>query len=134
MSVFVTYIAFQLTSRAVKDPSGRAMVLAVENIADKAAILCSPAHLADMYPVGSLLAMKEPYVCLGRSMSLPEIRVTVPTDIEDIPATPGVIWRFESPVSFRSVVLCDSADGSGIEPILHRRRVQAEGQRGGQDR
>jgi hypothetical protein len=82
-----------------EDPSGQALVLQVENLAQRGAVSCSWKFVSSLYPVGSWFAIKEPSVSLGRMTGLPEIQVTVPTDIIELPETADIEWRFASPVS-----------------------------------
>lgn len=84
-------------SSAVEDPNGQAITLAVENICEREAFHYPVAYFAGLFPVGAMLAIKEPSVCLGRTTGIAEVRVSVPTDIERIPSS-DVKWRFDSPV------------------------------------
>lgn len=83
---------------AIEDPSGRALAFAVDNATPEHALLYPYTKLCDIYPLGCVLAIREPYVCLGVASGLPQILVNVPTDIEILPHSP-VVWRFPSPVS-----------------------------------
>lgn len=86
-----------IDSCAVEDPNGQAITLAVENICEREAFHYPVTYFADLFPVGAMLAIKEPSVCLGRTTGIAEVRVSVPTDIERIPSN-DLMWRFDSPV------------------------------------
>lgn len=92
------YLRDRTDNSAIEDPAGRAMALTIEHATPHPAITYAPKKIASLYPIGCVLAIKEPYVCLNVSSALPEILVTVPTDIEILPYAPGM-WRFPSPVS-----------------------------------
>lgn len=82
---------------AIEDPNGLAITLSIENILRRHVVKMPEDKVASMYPVASIIAVKEPYVCLGGTTGIAEIRVSVPTDIVPLPKFVGR-WRFKIPV------------------------------------
>lgn len=82
----------------MEDPNGLAITLAINNISDGAALSVRYNKLKDAYPIGQMFAVKEPYVCLGPTTGIAEVRVAVPTDMVPLPTWEGE-WRYHSPVS-----------------------------------
>jgi hypothetical protein len=85
--------------RGVEDRAGRAITLGVENLFPSFTYAYPYETIVDIFPVGSVLAIKEPYVFLGRTTGVAEIRVSVPSDIERLPLDDPTLWRYDSPVS-----------------------------------
>jgi hypothetical protein len=90
----------------IEDPNGLAITLSVENVMRDIAFSFPYSDLEDLYPVGSVIAVKEPYVCLGVSTGIAEVRVAMPMDIVPMPSWSGS-WRFDSPVS-ASCSMCNA--------------------------
>ena len=87
----------RLTPKAVEDKAGRAIALGIENLFTGFCYKIPYDSLKQLYPVGSILAIKEPYVCLGKSTGVAEIRVTSPLDIAFRPAYDQTLFRYKSP-------------------------------------
>jgi len=83
-------------SSAVEDHNGMAITLSLQNY-DEMPFTLPRAGIEAKYPVGAILAVKEPYVGLGHTTGIAEIRVAVRTDIERLPSSPHTKWRFPSP-------------------------------------
>ena len=84
----------------VEDHSGRAITLSLLNY-DNLPVVLPRSMISDRYPVGAVFAVKEPYIGLGHTTGIAEIRVAVRIDIERLPSSPSTKWRFPSPVGAR---------------------------------
>jgi hypothetical protein len=85
--------------RAVEDCKGQAIALTIENYFKTPSIAISYDRIKDEFPVGMVLAVREPYIHFGSWTGLPEILVTVPTDLEVMRENAGISWRCSTPVS-----------------------------------
>jgi hypothetical protein len=90
--------------RAVEDHKGQAIALTVENFYSTPSINIPYAQIQGAYPIGLVLAIREPYVHYGFWTGLPEIIVIVPTDFDVLRDHGDRNWRCESLVSARIVM------------------------------
>ena len=81
----------------MEDRFGHSLTLAIDAPFDSPAITVSGPRIGSAYPVGCVLAIKEPYVRIRPTTGIPEIRVSSPTDIVDLPISIPFEWRYESP-------------------------------------
>lgn len=54
--------------------------------------------IQQLYPIGSVMSIKEPYVRFSPTAALPEIDIGFPTDIVLLPGTGRVTWAYDHPV------------------------------------
>ena len=82
-------------------------------------------EIENKYPIGAILAVKEPYIGLGHTTGIAEIRVGVYTDVERLPSSPNTKWRFESPVSRQVTSLAlTSSPTRRYQSVRQRREPQ----------
>lgn len=84
----------------IEDADGNALPLVIEYPLPVPALYFSLGALVELHPIGSVVAIKEPWVRFGPYSVHPEICVTVPVDAVQLYGDGGVTWKHGNPVSF----------------------------------
>lgn len=83
----------------VEDRLGNAIMLFTEYPLPAPAVSYPQPFLNQIYPVGAVLQVKEPFIHFGSLSGQPEIHVGIPTDLIELWRDGGMEWRSESMVS-----------------------------------
>lgn len=79
----------------MEDVHGQAMAITIDNYFHAPALTIAYKRIINIFPIGLVMIVREPYVGLGLWTGLPEIRVSVPTDIQVLAGDGGREWNFE---------------------------------------
>ena len=90
-----------LTPSGVEDENGHAITLNIDHIYPYPSIFADKDTFESIYSRGVILAVFEPYVRYGPTTGVPEICVSIPTDVIEIPRKQRFI-PFLCPSSFVS--------------------------------
>ncbi|KAK4686583.1 hypothetical protein P7C73_g3545, partial [Tremellales sp. Uapishka_1] len=77
----------------VEDAKGKALPCFVEVPLPRPAMTYPSSFLCHLYPVGTILAIKEPFVRLAPLPGRPEICVSVPSDVEELEGEAAARWE-----------------------------------------
>ncbi|ORX37929.1 hypothetical protein BD324DRAFT_680800 [Kockovaella imperatae] len=86
---------------AIEDISGDALVVSLQAPFDSPALTKPFKECCNLFPWGSTLAIKEPYVHYSLTTGLPEIQVAVLTDVVILPGEVVMNWAFRCPFVWR---------------------------------
>jgi len=92
-----------LSCSAVEDRKGQAIAITIENYFDLPAIMISQSRIIELFPIGTILRIKEPYIRYGLFTGFPEVHVGVPRDIKFVQEGDDTVWNFPSPVGYSSM-------------------------------
>jgi hypothetical protein len=81
----------------IEDTEGHSMPLLIENHLPVPAVVIPYQRILDQFPIGSIYAIREPYVHFNHHTGLPQLRVNVPTDLQPLSGDGSQIWKYPAP-------------------------------------